>query len=446
MFELLYYYLKTLFPGMFPRVAAERSQQKATFSQQPKKEIKMPTTRSLSIILAVIALFAVTPYLVFNLWENLDASNIMVIQSPFSGELTVHTDPGVKWQGFGKVTTYPRRDQYSFSASKDQGGSKDLSIKTGFNDGGNGHVSGVMSWEMPLKVDAVIRLHKEYSNFHAIDQQLIRPMLEKVIFSAGATMSSIESSSERRPELPQTIDDQLQNGPYLTKVTVRTVTDPLTKQEIVKKTVEIASDKDGHLVRSSASTIKEYGISLAPVTINDIFYDKDVQAQIAERQKSTQAVQLSVAMATKAAQDAITTEANGKAKAATAKWDQETIKAKFVTEAQQKLEVATLAAQEAVQYKKEQILRGEGDAERRKLVMAADGALDKKLEAYVAVNASWADAFSKYNYQMVPSVVSGGTGANQNALGNASAFTELLTVKAARDLGIEMNMGNKNKK
>lgn len=36
-------------------------------------------------------------------------------------------------------------------------------------------------------------------------------MLEKVIFSAGATMSSTESSAERRPEIPQIIDDQMQN-------------------------------------------------------------------------------------------------------------------------------------------------------------------------------------------------------------------------------------------
>src|SRR3989304_4323653 len=45
--------------------------------------------------------------------ENLDAKEILVVQSVM-GDLTVHTDPGPKWQGFGKITTYPRQRQYSF--------------------------------------------------------------------------------------------------------------------------------------------------------------------------------------------------------------------------------------------------------------------------------------------------------------------------------------------
>src|SRR5271156_5199325 len=71
-----------------------------------------------------------------NSWANLDAHEIMVVQSPVSGTLTVYTDSGWKWQGFGKVTRYPRRAQYSFSSSKDQGKAVDESIETRFNDGG----------------------------------------------------------------------------------------------------------------------------------------------------------------------------------------------------------------------------------------------------------------------------------------------------------------------
>ena len=174
--------------------------------------------RNLTLVSGAAILAVVIPLAITGAFENLDASQIMVIQTPVSGELKVFTEPGLQWQGWGTVTKYPRRDQYSFSAAANQGKTEDQSIKTGFNDGGSGRVSGVMSWEMPLKTDQVIRLHKEYGSFSAIDQQLIRPMLEKVIFSAGATMSSIESSSERRPEIPQAIDDQLQNGPYLTRL------------------------------------------------------------------------------------------------------------------------------------------------------------------------------------------------------------------------------------
>lgn len=45
--------------------------------------------------------------------ENLDATDVMIIQHPM-GDLTVHTSQGPKFQGFGKVTKYPRQEQYSF--------------------------------------------------------------------------------------------------------------------------------------------------------------------------------------------------------------------------------------------------------------------------------------------------------------------------------------------
>lgn len=397
----------------------------------------MFNTRNISV--GIIAIFLVVFCIVGipSLVENLDARDVLVIQSPVSGELAVYTDQGLKWQGFGKVTTYPRRSQYSFSAVKDQGAAVNQSIKTGFNDGGTGHVSGVMSWEMPLKAEQIIRLHKEYGSFEAIDQQLIRPMLEKVIFSAGATMSSIESSSERRPEIPQTIDDQLQNGPYLTKVAVTSVVDPMTKTEKSVKVVQIATDKEGKPIRASASTIREYGITLSPVTINDIVYEDSVKNQIAERQKSTQAVQLSQAAALRATQDAITTEQQGKAKAADAKWKQETIKATEVTKAQQELEVATLAAQKAEQFKKEQILIGEGEAAKARLVMQANGALEQKLAAYVKVNEAYAKAIAEYQGNWVPSTVMGnGTGTGNGA----NQLIELLTAKTARDLNLDVKV------
>jgi hypothetical protein len=401
--------------------------------------IRRITIVALSVFLGVFALIAS-----FGLVVSVDAKQLVVIQNPFNGHLSVYTEPGPVWQGWGTVTRYPRRDQYSFSAAKDQGHDSDQSIKTGFNDGGTGRVSGVMSWEMPLQPEKIIRLHKEYGSFTAIDQQLIRPMLEKVIFSAGATMSSIESSSERKPEIPQTIDDQLQNGPYLTKVVVNTVKDAMTGQEKAVKVVQIATDPSGKIIRASVSTIKDYGITLSPVTINDIVYEKSVQEQIAERQKSTQAVQLSQAAAIRATQDTITTEQQGKASAAKAKWDQEAVNAKEIARAEKDKEIATLGALTAEQVKRRLILEGEGEAAKRQLIMNADGALDKKLDAAVKINSMYADAIKNAaSGAWTPAVVMG-SGTSGSA-GGAQALMEMFTAKTARDLGIDMQVGGAGK-
>jgi len=401
--------------------------------------MKTLTLRSILILAGAVIAVILSPFFIMGAVEVLDAKDIMVIQSPFSGELSVYTDPGPKLQMWGKVTTYPRRDQYSFSSASNQGQPGDQSISTGFNDGGTGKISGVVSWEMPLKTDQVIRLHKEYGSFHAIDQQLIRPMLEKVIFSAGATMSSIESSSERRPEIPQSIDDQLQNGPYLTKVVMATVKDPMSNTDKTVRVVQIATDDKGKPVRASASTIKEYGISLSPVTVNAIVYEESVRKQIAERQTSTQAVQLSQAAALRATQDAITTAKVGEAAAAKAKWEQEAINAKEIALAEKDLAVATKKALTAEQYKKQQVLEGEGDAAKKRLILEADGALDQKLEAYKKVQGYWATAFQNATQPMVPQIsMGGGDHGPTTGVNSAQQMMDLLSVKAAKDLGLDL--------
>jgi hypothetical protein len=69
-------------------------------------------------------------------------------------------------------------------------------------------------------------------------------------------------------------------------------------------------------------------------------------------------------------------------------------------------------------------------------VMAADGALDKKLDAYKYVMAEGFKAIGNYQGAWVPSIISGGTGVgNSNAAFN---MMEMLSIKAAKDLSLDM--------
>ena len=74
-------------------------------------------------------LFLVALVIIPQLFTNVDAKEITVIQH-ISGELSVVAEPGWAWQGMGKITHYPRRDQFSFSCTIDQGNSVDESIQT----------------------------------------------------------------------------------------------------------------------------------------------------------------------------------------------------------------------------------------------------------------------------------------------------------------------------
>lgn len=372
--------------------------------------------------------------------EILDAGEIMVIQYP-NGSLEAYADPGMYFQWYGTVTKYPRREQYSF-VPKGEEGKQDQALRISFNDGGGGSIAGVVSWEMPKTPDLILKAHKEFRSPEGIDQQLIRPAIENALFFSGPLMSSTESSAERRAELLQFINDQLQNGIYLTQRTTRQVVDPVTNLNKEVNASDVVRDEKGQIKRVSESPLTSFGIRMFPATINRITYDEVVQKQIAERQKQITEVQTAIAQATKAEQRAITVAKEGEASAAEAKWKQEVIKATEVTRAEQELQVANLNTKTAEARKNAMRLEGEGEAARRTAIMSADGGLDKKLSAYVEVNKAYAEAMSKG--KMVPDIA---LGATANGAASAANMMELLTVKTARDLSLDIGMtGNTKRK
>ena len=373
------------------------------------------------------------------MYEEVGAGEIVIIQDPVDGELHVYNQPGLYWQNFGTATHYKKSTQFWFSKSKDQGNEVDQSIKVRFNDGGHAQISGSVRVDLPVDQMSMIQLHSKYGSQEAIETQLIRTVIEKAVYMTGPIMSSKESYAEKRNDLISYIDDQASKGVYKTRQKETRGIDPLTGQEKTVMIVEIERDstKSNLFLRQEKSPIEEYHLNLSNLSINSVDYDATVDKQIAAQQNATMQVQTAIAKAKEAEQQALTVEQQGKAEAAKAKWDQEVVKAKAVTEAQQQLEVATLAAKAAEQYKKTQILEGEGDAERKKLAMSANGALEQKLEAWVAVNKAYADAMSQSTW--VPTyVMGGGYGGGSNSTG-ASDLIQLMMAKTAKDINLDMN-------
>jgi regulator of protease activity HflC (stomatin/prohibitin superfamily) len=381
-------------------------------------------------LVGTVLLLAAALFLPTNIFENLDAQHIMVVQSPVSGQLTLHTDPGVKWQGFGKVTKYLRRDQFSFDvADKSQ-------IKARFNDGGHADISGGVAWEMPTDREHLLTLHAKYGSQDTIEGQLVKTVVEKAIYMTGPLMSSKESSAERRNEMLGSIEDQIQHGIYQTRTDTKQEPDPMTGTLKTVSVVTLVKDTNGMPKRQESSPLTDFGIKVFNLSLNGIQYDDTVEKQIQEQQRAVMNVQTAMANAKKAEQDAITAEKNGQAEAAKAKWAQEALKATAVTQGEQELAVANLARQTAEQNKQQQILLGQGEAERRRLNLAANGALEQKLSAYVEVNKAYAEAIKDYKGAWTPNVV---MGASPNNGGNASQnLVELLTAKTARDLGVDV--------
>jgi regulator of protease activity HflC (stomatin/prohibitin superfamily) len=373
----------------------------------------------------------------FNVFEYLDAGSLMVIQSPIKGELTWYITQGIKYQGLGRVTKYPRRQQFWFSMSSDQGKKDDQSIPIRFNDGGHGRVSGSLSYEMPVDSQHLTSLHTKYGSPDAIEHQLVRTVVEKAVYMTGPLMSSQESYASRRNELLNIIDDQIIHGVYKTETTQERQKDAMTGQDKTVSVVKLVKGQDGQPLRQDLSPLEEFGIKVSNLSINKIPYDETVEQQIKQQQQAIMQVQTAIAKAKEAEQNAITVGKEGEALAAKAKWEQEVIKAQQVTEAQQKLEVARLDAQAAAQFKQAETLRGEGEAARRRAVMQADGALEIKVKAWLEAQKMWSEAVKGYQGNWVPNVVMGG-GAGGSGSG-AQQLVDLLTVKTAKELGLDMS-------
>jgi len=108
--------------------------------------------------------------------------------------------------------------------------------------------------------------------------------------------------------------------------------------------------------------------------------------------------------------------------------------------AEQQRDVAKLEKEAATFTKQKDILLGEGEAARKKLVMQADGALTQKLKAWIEVNKSYASAMGSYQGDWVPKTQFNGTGTTKTATNGASTLIDLLTAKTADDLSLKMSI------
>lgn len=393
--------------------------------QQTKKTI-------LGITLGFLLVIGLT--ISSKLFEDVDAGELVVIQDPFDGELHVYNTSGMVWQGFGKVTHYKRSNTFWFNwkiDGKDTTADKTIPVK--WNDGGHAAISGSVRYDLPTDNTKLLALHSTFGSQEAIEEQVIKVNIEKAVYLTGPLMSSKESYAERKNDLIFYIEDQALRGVYKTRQKEVKEIDPITNTEKTTTKVEVQVDSNGVAARQEASPVYSAGIKLYNTSINGMKYDQTVEDQIATQQKAIMQVQTAIANAKRAEQEALTTAKQGEANAAAAKWEQEVIKAKNVTEAEAARDVAALGVKTAELDKQRMILEGEGEGAKKRAAMVANGALEQKIAAYIEVQKYWADAFSKYTGNMVPLYQSGGASS-----ASGFNFMEMMGVKAMKDLTLDL--------
>ena len=396
--------------------------------------------------------------------ENVEKGTYHVKQAAITGEMTAHMKPGMYGQWFGDIEIWPVSETFFFTADRDTTDDKDddLSIEVQFNDGSLAKISGTCRVVLPRNESQVLALSTEhgYKTYLGIEQKLIMPYVRKVLRRTANLMSAKESYAERRADFESWAKNQISEGIYITQEEVKEVKD-LVSGEMIRKAFKVIRKDENGITMREPSPLNQLGVTLLNFEIKSFTYTKKVLEQIEQQRNAIMAVATAKANAQKAEQDALTTEAQGKANVMTAKYEKEQDKMRAVVEAEQQKEVAEVEAQKKVEvarkakeeaeikaqqelevakfaklaaeeYKLKLIAEGQGEAEKKKLIMAADGALEKKLEAWLSAQKVWAEAHS---IRPVPQVQMGESNGN-----STQQFMDLINVKAAKELALDMKV------
>lgn len=382
----------------------------------------------LGLIFATIILFSTAS------WN--ETGETTIVQYP-NGSRMVKLEPGFYFKWWGKTSVWKKYVTVGFGNVKGEGSANIEAVDVIFNDGSMADISGNIRVRLPENHEDMLILWEQYSGGyrHFVEKGII-PVVENSVRLA-ANLRDAQTAYTTIAILQSDIQDQLKRGTFVTSD--ETILDTSVSGDIERKKVTVkVLDSKGQPKREP-HVLMSLGCSVTQCQIKVPGFDETVTKAIAQRKMAAVATEVAKQEAIKAEQDAKTIAAKGKAIADSVKWAIEKEKAAIVTRAEAKRDSAKLAMEAAKYSKQALILQGQGEAEKKRLVMQADGALAQKLAAYKDVNALYAKAWGTYQGQMVPSTVIGGA-EGHNATDAFQSFMSLMTAKTAKDLSLDLKV------
>lgn len=401
------------------------------------------------IIGGIVGFIGLILLMIVNPFSVNDAGNRTVVERT-SGELKVQFAPGVFYAGFfSKETEWPNQISVLYNDSVANYEMQDNGIEIGiigimFSDATTANIKGITQYVLPSDEKEMLLIHSTHRTPQSLVSKRLAPYTKECLQSSAQLMTSEKHYGGGRAQMAQDFLSQLKDGVYLLKVEEKLVYDSLEKDKKRIYQTEMQLDNTTKMPKRKVSSVKEYGINVADAAITDVTYQSKVREKLNKIIDATTKSAISKQDLMTAQQQTLTAKAQGEQKLIEIEYQQKQEQTKLVVAAETEVKVAEQDRQKqkiAFEGAKLEALKikelANAEAYAKKAVMIADGALEKKIAAYITVQEAWAKAFGAYTGDITPTYMMGGSYAPGNYNG-AQNFMDLMTAKTARDLNIDM--------
>lgn len=415
------------------------------------------------LLITLVVLVIVGGFFLDSLIGNVDANEYQVKQAFMTGEMSAHLTPGWFLKAMGTIYRFPKTETVYFTKDADvpvnQG-----PVTVTFSDNSRCDISGTVRVIMPTVEQYAIDIVAKHSNrtFQDFAVKNIMPVTKRALITAATTMTAPDAKI-KMGDLAILGQDQLNNGIFVLESTKVKELDPATGEEVIREVKHIKQSEDGTTARfKDDMPLTAFGASATNFVVTDITCSPEIERQISDQQQAKMGIATAKAKAAQADQEVITARKQGDANIARIKAEEEAKAQQMIVAAERENKVQILNAQREVEIsklkkqeeenllaaanvnKQRTILEADAQAYAKKKVMEADGALDKKLEAYKYAVDKQSAAIANIT---LPQIMINSDGSNNKNGGSSSMagmdlLLQMMLINTAKSLGLDMNIKN----
>lgn len=424
--------------------------------------------KSYLFIFAILVFFGFMVFL--NPFVKGNPTQVIVAQPWLGSELECIEGGGWHWKGLATIYRYNLVGDFYFNSDTTkvdgEGWEGDMAtdeddIHVGFAKKATGEVRGHIQYFLPTECEKLKLIHNKQKSDEKLKHNFIRNKVKDAVISAALLYNAPDVIETKKVEYRDLIKTFLNKGQY--KTFTETVYDKLGEDEldstgkVVKKAdvqkyevMKLKLDADGNPIMSSVSDLVAYGITVGTPEIINIELDTLTQNRIIAIRNKEMTNITNAAAAETAKQTAITKEAEGRARIAEEKANQEVEKIREVTKAQKERDVAILNAERERQVAKLNAEKagfiadstkkaGEAQAAANRAKVSAGLTPQERLAGEIQMNKDKWDAISRIQVPIVPqNQINNGTSGSKIGgidgvaqLGQAKALEVLMNAKSA---------------